>query len=228
MASQIERRKFLATLGGAAAGWPLAARAQQPDRMRRIGVLMGYIESDLEVQAHIAAFREGLQKLGWTEGRNIQIDTRWAAPDDAASMRRFAKELVAEQPDVILSSTTPTTTALLQQTLTIPVVFAIVADPVGSGFVASFARPGGNVTGFTFTEPTMAGKWLELLKEIAPRVVRVAMLFICRLLAEPLQSRRSVFCSGGNCRTGTRYVRVGIRHRRTGTRAKWWPYCDAG
>ena len=177
MASQIERRKFLATLGGAAAAWPLAARAQQPDRMRRIGVLMGYTESDLEVQAHIAAFREGLQKLGWTEGRNIQIDTRWAAPDDAASMRRFAKELVALQPDVILSNTTPTTTALLQQTLTIPIVFAIVADPVGSGFVASFARPGGNVTGFTFTEPTMAGKWLELLKEIAPRVVRIAMLF---------------------------------------------------
>ena len=175
MASQIERRKFLARLGGAAAGWPLAARAQQPDRMRRIGVLMGYAESDLEVQAHIAAFREGLQKFGWTEGRNIQIDTRWAAPDDAASMRRFAKELVAPQPDVILSNTTPTTTALLQQTLTIPIVFAIVADPVGSGFVASFARPGGNVTGFTFTEPTMAGK--ELLKEIAPRVVRIAMLF---------------------------------------------------
>ena len=132
MASQIERRKFLATLGGAAAAWPLAARAQQPDRMRRIGVLMGYAESDLDVQAHIAAFREGLQKLGWTEGRNIQIDTHWAAPDDAASMRRFAKELVAPQPDVILSNTTPTTTALLQQTLTIPIVFAIVADPVGS------------------------------------------------------------------------------------------------
>jgi putative tryptophan/tyrosine transport system substrate-binding protein len=172
----VNRRSFVTLLGGAVA-WPLAARAQQPDRMRRIGVLMGYAESDLEVQAHIAAFREGLQKLGWTEGRNIQIDTRWAAPDDAASMRRFAKELVALQPDVILSNTTPTTTALLQQTLTIPIVFAIVADPIGSGFVASFARPGGNVTGFTFTEPTMAGKWLELLKEIAPRVVRIAMLF---------------------------------------------------
>jgi putative ABC transport system substrate-binding protein len=170
----MRRREFISLLGGAAA-WPLAARAQQG--VRRIGVLMGYAESDLEAQAHIAAFREGLQKLGWTEGRNIQIDTRWAAPDDAASMRRFAKELVALQPDVILSNTTPTTTALLQQTLTIPIVFAIVADPIGSGFVASFARPGGNVTGFTFTEPTMAGKWLELLKEIAPRVVRIAMLF---------------------------------------------------
>ena len=142
---------------------------------------MGYPESDSDARAWYAAFREVLQKLGWTEGRNIQIDTRWAMPDDAASMRRLAKELVAPQPNVILSSTTPTTTALLQQTRTIPIVFAIVADPIGSGFVASFARPGGNVTGFTFrgptTEPRMAGQWLELLKEIAPRVVRVAMLF---------------------------------------------------
>jgi len=140
-------------------------------------VLMGYAESDSDAQAWYAAFQEGLQKLGWTEGHNAQIDTRWATPDDAESMRRFAKELVALQPDLLLSSTTPTTSALLQQTRTIPIVFAIVADPIGSGFVASFARPGGNVTGFTFTEPTMAGKWLELLKQIAPRVVRVAMLF---------------------------------------------------
>jgi len=171
------RREFISLLGGAAAAWPLGARAQQVERVRRISVLMGYPESDLEVQTHIAAFREGLQKLGWIEGRNAQIDTRWAAPDDAASMRRFAKELVVLQPDAILSNTTPTTTALLQETHTIPIVFAIVADPIGSGFVANFARPGGNVTGFTFTEPTMAGKWLELLKEIAPRVVRIAMLF---------------------------------------------------
>jgi putative ABC transport system substrate-binding protein len=175
--SGMKRREFIALLGVTAAAWPLAARAQQAERVRRIGVLMGYVESDLEVQSHIAAFREGLQKLGWTEGRNTQLDTRWAAPDDAESRRRFAKELVALQPDVILSNTTPTTTALLEQTSTIPIVFAIVADPIGSGFVANFARPGGNVTGFTFTEPTMAGKWLELLKEIAPRVVRVAMLF---------------------------------------------------
>jgi putative ABC transport system substrate-binding protein len=177
MAIHIRRRKFIVTLCGVAVAWPLAAHAQQPDRVRRIGVLMGYAESDLEAQAHIAAFREGLQKLGWTEGRNTRIDTRWATPGDAESMQRFAKELVALQPDLILSNTTPTTTALLQQTRTIPIVFAIVADPIGSGFVASFARPGGNVTGFIFTEPTMAGKWLELLKEIAPRVARVAMLF---------------------------------------------------
>jgi putative ABC transport system substrate-binding protein len=168
---------MITLLGGAAAAWPLGARAQQADQVRRIGVLMGYAETDSDARAWCMAFQEALQKLGWTEGRNIQIETRWATPDDAESMRRLAKELVAPQPNAILSSTTPTTTALLQQTRTIPIVFAIVADPIGSGFVASFARPGGNVTGFIFTEPTMAGKWLELLKEIAPRVARVAMLF---------------------------------------------------
>jgi putative tryptophan/tyrosine transport system substrate-binding protein len=140
-------------------------------------VLMGYTESDPDARAWYAAFRETLQRIGWTEGRNAQIDTRWAAPDDGESMRYFAKEIVALQPNVILSSTTPPTKALLQQTHSIPIVFAIVADPIGSGFVASFARPGGNVTGFIFTEPTMAGKWLELLKGIAPGIARVAMLF---------------------------------------------------
>src|SRR5437899_9713834 len=145
--------------------------------MKRIGVLMGYPESDSEAQTKIAAFQDGLQKLGWTEGRNIRIDTRWAAPADAESMERFAKELVALQPDLILSSTTPTTAALLQQTRAIPIVFATVADPVGSGFVASFQRPGGNVTGFVVFEASLAGKWPELLKEIAPRVNRIAFLF---------------------------------------------------
>ena len=169
---------MLVALGGAAAAWPLAAQAQQTEPLRRIGVLMGYAESDSDARAWHAAFREALQKLGWTEGRNIQVDTRWARPDDAESMRRFAMELVALQPDLLLSSTTPTTMALLQQTRTIPIVFALVADPIGSGFVASFTQPGGNVTGFIFTsEPTMAGKWVELLKEIAPRVARIAMLF---------------------------------------------------
>jgi putative ABC transport system substrate-binding protein len=177
MAIYIRRREVIFTLCGVSIAWPLAAHAQQSDRVRRIGVLMGYAESDSDAQAWYAAFREELQKLGWTEGRNTQIYTRWATPADAGSMRRFAKELVALQPDLFLSSTTPTTTALLQQTRTIPIVFAIVADPIGSGFLASFARPGGNVTGFIFTEPTMAGKWLELLKEIAPRVARIAMLF---------------------------------------------------
>ena len=173
----MQRRKFIAMLGGAAA-WPLAARGQQPgDRGRRIGVLMGYAETDPDAQGWYAAFREALQKLGWTGGRDTRIDTRWAAPTDAHALQQFAKELVVLQPDVILSSTTPPTIALLQETRTIPIVFAIVADPVGSGFAESLARPGGNITGFTFTEPTMAGKWLELLKGVAPDVARVAMLF---------------------------------------------------
>jgi ABC-type uncharacterized transport system substrate-binding protein len=174
---QLKRRDFITLLGGAAVAWPLAARAQQPERMRRIGVLMGYPENDLEGPAFFAAFREGLEKLGWVEDRNIRFDIRWATPDDAEARQRFAKELVALQPDLILSSVTPTTAALLQQTRTIHMVFATVSDPVGSGFVASLARPGGNVTGFQAMVGSLAGKWLELLKEIAPRVARVAMLF---------------------------------------------------
>jgi putative ABC transport system substrate-binding protein len=172
----MRRRDFIKVIAGTAASVPLTARAQ-PDRVRRVGVLMGYPENDLEGPAFFAAFREGLQKLGWVEGRNIHLDTRWASPDDAEARQRFAKELVALQPDLILSSVTPTTAALLQHTRTIPIVFATVTDPVGSGFVASLAQPGGNVTGFQAWEASLGGKWLELLKEIAPRVTRVAMLF---------------------------------------------------
>ena len=172
----VRRREFITLLGGTAAAWPLAARAQQAERVRRIGVLMAYAENDAEGQANVAAFRKELQKLGWTEGRNIRIDTRWATAD-FESIQQFAKDLVALQPELILSSSTPTTAALLQQTRTIPIIFAIVADPVGSGFVASLSRPGGNVTGFTILEGSLGGKWLELLKEIAPRVNRVACLY---------------------------------------------------
>jgi putative tryptophan/tyrosine transport system substrate-binding protein len=173
----MRRRDFLTLIGGAVCVWPLAARAQQPERVRRIGVLMGWPESNSEAQSYIAAFRDGLRRLGRLEGRNTRIDTRWAAPADANSMQRFAKELVALQPDIILATTTPTTTALVQQTRTIPIVFTTVTDPIGSGFVASFPRPGGNVTGFNVSEPTQASKWVELLKEIAPRVARIAVLF---------------------------------------------------
>ena len=141
----MRRREFITLIGGATATWPLAARAQQPDRMQRIGMLMGYAESDREGQAFVAAFREGLQKLGWTEGHNIQIDTRWAADRDAEARQQFAKELVALQPNLILAHATPTTAALLQQTRTIPIIFVNVSDPVGSGFVVNFPRPGGNV-----------------------------------------------------------------------------------
>jgi len=144
--------------------------------MRRIGVLMGFAESDREGQGFVAAFRDGLQKLGWAEGRNIQIDYRWTALDKEL-IQRFAKELVALQPDLILTQSAPATAELLKQTRSIPIVFALVADPIGSGFVASFPKPGGNITGFVTMEPSMAGKWLDLLKEIAPRVTRVAMLF---------------------------------------------------
>src|SRR5438270_1362525 len=166
----MRRREVITLFGGGAVAWPLASRAQQAERVRRIGVLMAHAESDPEFQAYLAAFREGLEKLGWTEGRNIRIDSRWGALDDAEARQRSAKELVALQPDLIITQNTPPTASMLQQTRTIPIVFVIVADPVGSGFVESLARPGANATGFTIMEPTIAGKWLELLKEIAPRV----------------------------------------------------------
>ena len=172
----MRRRDFIKVIGSTVA-WPLAARAQQPERMRRIGALMGYADSDREAQTDVTAFRKGLQKLGWAEGRNISIETRWATPENAGARERFAKELVALQPDLVLSHTTPTTAALLRETRTIPIIFANVSDPIGSGFVASLSRPGGNVTGFTTIEGSMGGKWLELLKEISPHVNRVAFLF---------------------------------------------------
>jgi putative ABC transport system substrate-binding protein len=171
----MNRRAFISVLGGAAA-WPLAARAQQPRGIRRIGVLMTYAESDPEGQAYLAAFREALQKLGWTEGHNFQIDYRWAALGSEAT-QRFAKDLIALQPELILSQNTPTTAALLQQTRIIPIIFATGADPIANGFVASLSQPGGNATGFINLEASMGGKWLELLKEIAPGVKRVAFLF---------------------------------------------------
>jgi putative ABC transport system substrate-binding protein len=172
----MRRREFILLFSSTVAAWPFVARAQQVDVVRRIGVLTGFAESDQEGQTFVAAFREELQKLGWAQGRNIRIDYRWAALDTEL-VQRFAKELVALRPDLVLTQSTPAAAAMLQQTHTIPIVFAIVADPIGSGLVASFPQPGGNVTGFVTMEPSMAGKWLELLKEIAPRVARVAMLF---------------------------------------------------
>ena len=173
----MKRREFITLVSGATVAWPLAARAQQVERKRRIGVLMAHAENDAEFHDYLSTFRDGLQKLGWTEGRNIQIDSRWGALDDAEARQRSAKKLIALQPDLILTQNTPPTASMLEQTRTIPVVFVIVADPLGSGFVQSLARPGANATGFTIMEPTIAGKWLELLKEIAPRVNRAAFLF---------------------------------------------------
>ena len=172
----MQRREFIAGLGSAAAAWPAVARAQQPDRMRRIGVLMGSDENDPEAKANLAGFTRGLAELGWTDGRNLRMEVRWAA-GDVDRMRMFAKELVDLRPDAILSHTTPGTAALQRETRTIPVVFVNVSDPVGSGFVVGLPRPGGNLTGFISEEASMAGKWLELLTEIAPTVRRVAIMF---------------------------------------------------
>ena len=172
----MQRRNFIRLLGGAAVAWPLAARAQQSDRVRRIGVLVAATADDADYQARIAAFQQGLQRLGWSDGRNVHVDIRWATtkPDD---IRGHAAELAALAPDVILAGTgTATVAPLLQATRTVPIVFAVVIDPVGAGFVDSLARPGGNVTGLMTTEFSIAGKWLELLKQIAPGVTRVAVL----------------------------------------------------
>jgi putative tryptophan/tyrosine transport system substrate-binding protein len=171
----MKRRELITLLGGAAA-WPLAARAQQPERMRRIGVFELLAADDPESLARVAAFQQGLQQLGWTVGRNVRIDYRWNAAGDADRLRRYAEELVALAPDVILAIGNPTVGTLQQATRTVPVVFVAVADPVGGGFVESLARPGGNATGFTNFEFGLSAKWLELLKEIMPGVTRVAVL----------------------------------------------------
>jgi putative ABC transport system substrate-binding protein len=175
MAIIIGRRQFISALGGAAAAWPLAAHAQQAERMRRIGVLTGGAANDPVAQGFIAAFLEALQQLGWTNGRNARIDTRWAA-GNVVDMRKYAAELAALAPDVILAVGSPVVESLLQVTRTVPIVFTIVADPVGSGFVDSLSQPGGNVTGFMQFEYSLCGKWLELLKEIAPSTTRAAVL----------------------------------------------------
>ena len=172
---RMKRRVFIALLGGAAA-WPLVARAQQPSTMRRVGVLLGWSDDVPRFQTWLAAFVQGLAQSDWVDGRNLRIDVRWTnANVDRA--RTFAKELVDLQPDVILAGTTPVTAALAKETRTIPVVFVVVSDPVGAGFVGSLARPGGNITGFINEEGAMGGKWLALLREVAPRCTRAAIMF---------------------------------------------------
>lgn len=170
----MRRREFISLIGSVAA-WPLAARAQQPERMRRIGILVLFAEDDPAGKIRIAAFIEGLQQLGWTVGRNIEIDIRWGAAD-AVRSRRQAAELVTLAPDVVLAGASEATAALREATRTVPIVFVGVTDPVGAGYVASLARPGGNATGLAYVEYGIGGKWLELLKEIVPRVTRVAVL----------------------------------------------------
>jgi putative ABC transport system substrate-binding protein len=168
----MRRREFISLIGGAAASWPLAARAQQPAGLRHIGLLMVQREDNPDVQSWLAALRDGLDKLGWSEGRNIHFEYRWAG-SDAGLMRKGAEELVALQPDLILTSSSPTTGILLQLTRTIPILFMNIVDPVGQGFVASLSHPGGNATGLVNLEVSMAGKWVELLKEVVPRLARV-------------------------------------------------------
>ena len=172
----MRRRKFIMLLGGSVFAWPLAAPAQQPEQLRRIGILSLFAETDAEAQAQDAAFRKRLTDLGWVDGRNIRVDYRWGA-GSVDRVRLFAKELTRLNPDVLVGITSPATAALQAETRTIPIVFAHVSDPIGSGLIASFARPGGNITGFVNIEASLSGKWLELMHRIAPSVSRVALLF---------------------------------------------------
>jgi putative ABC transport system substrate-binding protein len=171
----IKRREFITLLGGAAA-WPATARAQQTGGLRRIGVLLGIAKGDPQAVAGLAAFTKGLAELGWTDGRNVQIDYRFGATD-VGGMQTFAKELISLQPDVLLGQATPATAALQRETRTIPIVFVVVSDPVGSGFVANLPRPGGNITGFINFEDSLSGKWVQILKDVAPGISRAALLF---------------------------------------------------
>ena len=172
----MKRREFISLIGSVAAAWPLAARAQEPGRMRRVGVLLALFDSDLESQPRIAAFQRELENLGWTEGRNIQIEYRWAS-GDADRFRDLAAELVETRPDVVVAHTSAGAEALARETRTIPIIFALVTDPVGSGLAASLAEPGRNATGFTNFEPSLGAKWVEFLREFSPRLARVGLLF---------------------------------------------------
>jgi putative tryptophan/tyrosine transport system substrate-binding protein len=171
----MRRREFITILGGAAASWPLTVRAQQTEQLRRIGVLMNRAADDPDGQARVAAFQQALQQLGWSAGRDVRVDTR-CAEDDIELSRRYAAELVGLAPDVILASGAPSVAALQHVSRALPIVFVAIVDPVGAGFVDSLARPGGNVTGFMIYEYSLSGKWLELLKQIAPGVTQVAVL----------------------------------------------------
>jgi putative ABC transport system substrate-binding protein len=172
----IRRREFITLLGGAAAAWPLAAQAQRSERVRRVGVLMGWSDSEPEFRSWLAAFVQEMMRLGWVDGRNVSIEVRWTNNDNERT-QIFAKEIVGLQPDVILAGTTAVTTALQRETTTIPIVFSAIVDPITSRFVASFPNPGGNLTGFTVADPAMGGKWLQLIKEIAPSIVRAVAMY---------------------------------------------------
>jgi putative ABC transport system substrate-binding protein len=203
----LRRREFITLLGGAAAAWPLPARAQQSEGVRRIGVLMPLAADDAEGQARLTAFLQGLRELGWTDGRNVRIDTRWTAgkPDE---IRKYAAEFAALAPDVILAAATPIVAALQPATRTVPIVFVLVADPVAAGFVDSLSRPGANITGFMNFEYGVSAKWLELLKEIAPRVTRVAVI---RELTSPSGIGQFGALQGAAPSFGVELVPIGTR-----------------
>ena len=172
----MQRREFISLLGGAVAAWPLAARAQQPGRTRRLGILMNSVATDAPFQSYVSAFAQALRQLGWAEGQNIQIEIRWSA-GDAALARIYAAQLIGLMPDVILASSTTNLIAVQEATMTVPVVFVQVSDPVAQGFVPSLTKPGGKLTGFSMFEFSVGGKWVDLLKEIAPNLARVAVMF---------------------------------------------------
>ena len=184
------RREFITLLGGAAMGWPLAARAQQPERTRRIGLLSGGAREDVQSPPNLAAFTKGLQALGWTDGQNLKIEYRWSA-GNLDLMKEYARELVALKLDLIVAHTTQVVAALRQETTTIPIVFVVVSDPVGSGFVNSLANPGGNITGFINIESSLGGKWVELLKEVAPRTTHAAIIFMPSTIGNHSRPRRA-------------------------------------
>jgi putative ABC transport system substrate-binding protein len=203
----MKRREFISLLGGAAAAWPLAARAQQGERMRRIGILMAQVADDPEGQDRLTAFLQSLQELGWTHGRNVRIDTRWNA-GNADEIRKYAAEFVALAPDVILAAGTPIVSALQPVIRSVPMVFVLVTDPVAAGFVDSLSRPGGNITGFMNFEYGISGKWLELLKEIAPRVTRVAVI---RELTSPSGLGQLGALQGATPSFGVELIPIGTR-----------------
>jgi putative ABC transport system substrate-binding protein len=229
----VRRREFIKIVAGSAAAWPLAARAQPTGPVRLIGVLMDYAESDPVSEALIAVFRDELAKLGWKEGGNLRIEVRWSA-GSADRVRTFAKELVNLRPDAILGRGTPETIALARETRTIPIVFAAASDPIGNGFVASLTHPGGNISGFTNVESTVGGKWVGLLKEIAPRTTHVAVLFnpatgaAGPVLHAVHSSGSSILCDPGEYRSGSHHGWDRGRYHYTGPRSGRRSHHDAG
>ena len=186
----MRRREFITLLGGAVA-WPLSARAQQPDRIRRVGVLMGLAEDDPDSKARLGAFRQGLEKLGWSEGRNIHLDVRFVPPGNEQQVQILVKELLALSPDVIVAQSTPLIAAFRRESRNVPIVFIAVGDPIGAGFIANLARPGSNLTGLTLYDGSVAGKWLGMLKEIDPRVTRAAFIINPKTSSFPLLARET-------------------------------------